>query len=524
MTVLMGPADADHYRVKIGRYRDRWYTDPLPGCDIAEASDWHGPSVSATKPPFANKYVPMRAIADMPTDDWKRLATKEPDARYEAIKTHEKQVSQANMKRGGIVHKWAEDRLLGHPINTQFLDGPVAAQEQALRFLPALESFFDTYQPELVACEVVCLHRTLNDVGYGGTSDAFIRVESDVWCVDWKSRNSDHDAYPDEAGQGGAYIGAEYMIITGPDGNPTRVKVPAVAGVLIVSIREDGFRTYPIDAQGAIDHYHEMHRWWTAQQQLTANKVIGRPWAPKTSVAAAADDGDVPPTSSTSSVAPSAATDPTYNTRRNRLLERYRSMNDREKMAYCDIHIDPNNLDAIETALNQVDSFARVIPPAPVVTSPVVEPPTPPDEGDTVADTDVKALQKRFEKLPLEGSLWTGRLVAEGKTSHDFRIKDRPTVRRYEIYRGILALAEWSYGNTAYPEKIGDEVDDYVKAICQAVWCAPQPNLPAGQLLGQLDFAQAIDFARTAIDLTQDRYHVHTDEDGTLRIVAATTK
>jgi hypothetical protein len=42
MSILKGPADADHFRVKVGRYGDRWYTDPLPACGIAPASDWHG--------------------------------------------------------------------------------------------------------------------------------------------------------------------------------------------------------------------------------------------------------------------------------------------------------------------------------------------------------------------------------------------------------------------------------------------------------------------------------------------------
>lgn len=38
-TVLLGPADPDNYRTKVGRYKDRWYVDPLPGDAVASASD-----------------------------------------------------------------------------------------------------------------------------------------------------------------------------------------------------------------------------------------------------------------------------------------------------------------------------------------------------------------------------------------------------------------------------------------------------------------------------------------------------
>jgi len=27
---MRGPAHAENYRIKVGRYKDRWYRDPLP--------------------------------------------------------------------------------------------------------------------------------------------------------------------------------------------------------------------------------------------------------------------------------------------------------------------------------------------------------------------------------------------------------------------------------------------------------------------------------------------------------------
>src|SRR5690606_21445437 len=101
-----------------------------------------------------------------------------------------------------------------------------------------------------------------------------------TWVVDWKSRNSDHDAYLEEGAQGGAYLGAEYMIVAGADGAPTRAKVPEVSGVLIVSIREDGYRAFPIDRGEAVNAYHAMHAWWVAQRRYTDSGAKGKPWAP----------------------------------------------------------------------------------------------------------------------------------------------------------------------------------------------------------------------------------------------------
>lgn len=278
---LHGPAVAGNFRVSVGRYRERWYTDPLPACDIAPESEWVGPSVSTTKPPFANRYYTLRGIADMPSAEWARLAGLDAEERYEAVKVADKIAGRINMSRGSIVHRWAEDRLLGRtPIPGLDLDDRKAL-EQAERFRPALDQFFDHYQPETFAVEAVCLHRDLHDVGYGGTLDAIVWIDGELWVVDWKSRNSDHAAYLEEAAQGGAYIGAQYMIVAGDDGTPKRIRIPDVAGVLIVSIREDGYRAFPIATDGAVEAYRAMHRWWVAQRAVTENKVIGRPWAPR---------------------------------------------------------------------------------------------------------------------------------------------------------------------------------------------------------------------------------------------------
>jgi hypothetical protein len=247
---LLGPADADHYRVKVGR--SRWYCDPLPTCDIADATDGSWPSISTVKGavPFAyGDYVAMRRTADAYAG---RTLEADADDVYEQFKVAEKAARFVAFDRGHIIHYWFEDLLAGQPMRefTPF-DLEVnklkpAALEEAKRYQDAIAAWHAAYQPELVAKEVVCIHRTLNGVGYGGTADAIIRIDGKLYMADWKSRGSDHDAHAEEAAQVAALAGAEYMIVTDETGSPVRRLLPDFEGGLIVSIKTDGCRTYPV--------------------------------------------------------------------------------------------------------------------------------------------------------------------------------------------------------------------------------------------------------------------------------------
>jgi hypothetical protein len=246
---LKGPADADHFRVKVGR--SRWYCDPLPDCDIAPAADDTWPAITTIKgavPFAAADYVAMRRCADWGAG---RTLDNDADDVYEDFKKAEKKARNIAFNRGSIIHLWKEDLLNGRdPREFSELDLAAhklapAALTEALQFKDAILEWNATYQPELVAAEVVCIHRDLNGVGYGGTADAIVRIDGSLYLVDWKSRGSDHDAYPEEAGQVAALAGAEYMIIEG-DSGPVRAKIPELAGGLIVSIKTDGCRTYPV--------------------------------------------------------------------------------------------------------------------------------------------------------------------------------------------------------------------------------------------------------------------------------------
>jgi len=289
MTVLRGPADADHYRVKVGRYGDRWYTDPLPTCPIAEASDWQGPSWSIVKGAAGKdwSYVTNKRNGHTSSKELARIAfLEDPDQRTQAFN----QINKAGLAqaggRGTIVHLWAEDFLAGRgpriitdPILFA-LKLPKAALDEACEYLEALSAFFDRYQPEVIAAEFVALHRTLNGHGYGCTPDVIARIQGQTVGIDWKTRgaDSDHGAYPEEAAQIAAGARADYIIIQGSDGAPCRAPVPQVDCGLVVSIRPDGCRIYPTDIDIGFAHVQAMHAFWVAR--LTEKAAIGKPWPP----------------------------------------------------------------------------------------------------------------------------------------------------------------------------------------------------------------------------------------------------
>jgi hypothetical protein len=499
-SALHGPAHAGNFRVQVGRYRDRFYVDPLPGCTIAPSDlDWSAPSVSWTKPPFANRYVTMKAIADMPSEEWARLAGVTADARYEAIKSHDKLSGRVNMDRGSIVHQWAEDLLLGRTAlfaePNRWADGALQAAEP---FRPALDAFFDAYQPEAFAVEAVCLHRTLNDVGYGGTMDALVKIDGELWCIDWKSRHSDHAAYLEEAAQGGAYIGADYMIVAGENGEAQRVAIPDVAGVLIVSIRADGYRAFPIDADRAIAAYADMHAWAVANK-MSHNDIVGKPWGPR--------NGATP------TLTPEPKDDPPGIDRRATLRGRFGLLPDDAKAEFKARNIAADDLDAIEEALNDLDPFsakntaaARAETAAVVAAVKTVTPPervvvTPPDEGGPGDVSAFRILESRFMALSEVGRSWIGGIARDALVAGmPFGAGDTKTVRRFEIYRGLITLAERGHDDPA-------EDGELVRSLVATAVGSDDPYMPmftVGHVVGAMSADEAATFARLCSSLCDD--------------------
>lgn len=286
--VLRGPADADHYRVKVGRFGDRWYADPLPACALAPGTDSTFPSVTTVKKASGSDwtFVGLKRVNVALETDPKALDGLDFATRGDRLRSINKLGLSAAAERGTNVHSMLETALRGGDWAALVKQG-----EPGYEYTRAVGAFLDREQPELIAAELVCIHRDLNGVGYGGASDGIVglKVQGGVYAVDWKSRgeDSEHGAYPEEGAQLGAYAGAQYMIAEGAAG-PERQRLPRVDGGLIVSIKPDGYRCYPIDLAKGFAHFAALHSWWVARR--AERDCVGRPWAPRADKPAPASD------------------------------------------------------------------------------------------------------------------------------------------------------------------------------------------------------------------------------------------
>lgn len=287
--VLRAPDNADNYRIKVGRYGDRWYTDPLPADDIADESNEAWPSVSIVKKASGNDWtmVGLRRVAH--ADDLAAIAATGFYERYERLKVINKLGLSSASRRGTNVHTYAECKSYGIPCW-------INPKDEGGSFFPTVDRIWSDFNPKLVAAEFVAVHRNLNGgIGYGGTSDGIFEIDGKWYMVDWKSRgdDSDHGCYPEEAAQLGAYAGAEYVIVADDDeSNPhgaKRIAVPELAGGLIFSIKSDSYEVYPVDLEAGFEHFTALHAWWCARRNERV--AIGRKWAPRRSV----DTSPVPP-------------------------------------------------------------------------------------------------------------------------------------------------------------------------------------------------------------------------------------
>ena len=292
MIQLRPPADADNYRVKAGRFGDRFYTDPLPADAIhpATGDDDIYPAISTVKKASGQDW--SKAMA-------KRLA-KAPSQLVEIGKLDSESERKARINllsdeglgqasgRGTTVHAHAEAVLANRL--------PIYEMNEVVKpYIRTLDNFLAAYNPVLVAAEFVAINRHMNAVrvhrgnkfmGYGGTGDAVLEIDGKLWLVDWKSRaeDGDHKAYPEEGAQVAAYGRADYWIV-GCDESPNgakRIAPPDLAGGLIVSIKPDSYECFPIDLDEGFDYWTDLHAWWQARRSET--RSVGRKWAPRVPV------------------------------------------------------------------------------------------------------------------------------------------------------------------------------------------------------------------------------------------------
>lgn len=276
---LRGPAHPDTFRVQVGRYGDRWYCDPLPLCPIADATEDQWPSVSIVKNAWPKSLGHWQAaeaakFAVEHREQWVGLPA---DAAVEMISKASDRTRDRAADRGTEVHRLLEQIADGDEPSTVWV--PDAAP-----YLPVLRQLVADLSPTWIASEVVCISRTL---GYGGTSDAVIRVGDDVpelggkiLAVDWKSRKPGrHDAHRDECAQLAAYARCDYIIVE-RDGQARRETPPPVDGGLIVSITPEDYRLYPLDLDAAWQTFVDLRGFWDTTKRVVRGRHLVVPRRP----------------------------------------------------------------------------------------------------------------------------------------------------------------------------------------------------------------------------------------------------
>jgi hypothetical protein len=181
-----------------------------------------------------------------------------------------------------------------------------------------------------------------------------------------------------------------------------------------------------------------------------------------------------------------------------RLLGRFMELSDDDQARFRRFAPDRDDLDAVEAALDKVDPFAQrqAVPQIAAVAPSAAAPPTlptPADEGGPVDDDAFDELASRFDELGPAEQMWVQAVIAEasqaGVPFTANRSIGRRTVRRFELYRGLLTLAGAGLAG-------GD--DDLVRGLVATVLDSDAPYMPVftvGHAVGSLDDTRAQHFA-----------------------------
>ena len=303
---LRGPADPETFREQ-DQWGRRWYVDTLPACPIAEPSDARHLSVTAAKKawskPFmkkipTGKVVPLDAyrvacFAANNREAWQNL---DDDQAIELLASS----AQHDLKKAGA--RGSETHTL--------IEGFLAGQEPLAGMIPAAAAYVDICHKLVAELNLEPTHREVVAIrrggdegpGWGGTIDLVARWNDGTYIVDWKTRAADsrHGAYPEDAGQLGAYGASDYLIVA--DGDTARRRpMPDLAGGLVVSIKPDSYEVYPVDLDEAGEAFASMRTVYDMQKsgQSQARRAVGKPvhvlTPPPQVTEAVSTAGDPPP-------------------------------------------------------------------------------------------------------------------------------------------------------------------------------------------------------------------------------------
>lgn len=468
--------DPEMFRIKVGQYSDRWYIDPLPSCDLAEADpEWKAPSVSTIKKASTKDWtaVTLKRLAYWMHQAKPQLNDLMPDeieARLIAAKSESLDLAA---ERGTQIHKMFEVYADGGDISS------VELGAEAMRYARTVRRILRDHQPKIVLSEFVVISR---DIGYGGTGDAIWEIDGALYLVDYKSRSNKNAKYLEEAWQLSAYGHGDYLIVAGEDG-PKRIPVPELAGGLVISITPSSYRFYPVDLAAAAPGFIALRdlAGWKAQG---TRAVFGKEWEnPKPTRDHWVRDR-IEVLKEMDGIAP--------------LLERWPESVTKPKHKtepYSDAEIDLL-LPAIEWAEKIVtapwcdpDPKPPEGPEQPELT-PEPEPEGPtfkPDEGDLMP-TALVAIEHRYAQLNDAQREWIRSIVEEARVAGwPIRVAEEPTARRVFIARALILAVERRLEPSAFQAVLQTVYEDVTQEQLE--------QLPLGHWVGLLSWEQASTFA-----------------------------
>jgi hypothetical protein len=192
-------------------------------------------------------------------------------------------------------------------------------------------------------------------------------------------------------------------------------------------------------------------------------------------------------------------------------------------VAYFDRNdTDRNDPEQVAEAMAAVQAFndvsAEPIPPRNVTnvtkgTTVVTLPTTAPDEGGDADGDTVALLEAKYKALDADGRAWVNAVGAQAtKAGLSFAMSDgRRTVRRFEIMRGLIALAD------------GFANDDAIRGCAAAVNAeiADAMSFNLGQVVGHMGADDAALFANLAVALVEGEASMRWTDDRRCRVEVA---
>ncbi|WP_395160414.1 hypothetical protein [Ilumatobacter sp.] len=528
MIELRPPADADNYRVKAGRFGDRFYCDPLPADPVwgATGDNEIYPSISTVKKAVGTDW--SRAMAKRLSQSPSQLVEiGNVDNEFER-KERINLLSAAGLNkagdRGNIVHAHAEALLANRLPIYQMTDA-------AKPYVRTTDAFFAAYQPKQIAVEFVAISRYLNAAGvqrgneyfgYGGTGDAVVEIDGKYYLVDWKSRPEDgnHAAHPEEGAQVAAYGKADYWIVADPGSQhgAKRIAPPELAGGLIISIKPDSYEVFPIDLDEGFAYWTDMHAWWQALR--SQNRSLGRKWAPR---AEPSTSQPVEPAAEPVNEQVAVVHDPSPTVTSNRA--RFNALTEVQKATIRETFkrfgVNPNRnefvirVSKLLAEIEQRPSLAQMVEtkaeqeaahPAPPPAEPEIDPLE--AEGGPATDEMMAEARLMFDMvLDKSGREWTGFRVKESNEAEvPFQLSKLPSMKRGHLYLALCTWAAWrqtkddGYGEMHDP-LLADEAEGNVEfTAVLAMVDGRFPVLTLGHRLGNLSTEQAV---RLAVEIKE---------------------